>query len=878
MKRLFVIGFSFFVKNSSLKNPFVANRTVGARGPSPLRKPNDNYVDYSSERPFWKTTFMFFLFSLSSFLFPLAFALPLQDPIPGTYQCFSSSEGPFEETVQDIGATLEFPDATSYRFTTASASEEGTVSSYTFESDEEMFDAIWQGGSVLQLQPSSGSAPYEGAFFVDNLGAMYVIVQNNNRLYIRCQSEGADIAATFEQIITETAETETSAETVTENETLSTPTETTTSSENLQPLTAVQAGAYACIHTYETTFWSSSDDPSYYEDDDPEIFSLFLFPDGSSLELSDQDTFVSQYDKGVYTFDAATSKLSFQGGILGSVSLTYGTNAEGKAALSFVETWIEDPDGTDKQHVVTYACDYMQDLPPDLGLGLSESTPMIDLANITVAPSTYDPNINHDIEPTPDTYYCYPSFDVLEPGEGYPRYLREYMLEILPNNQYTFDGEAGTFATGVDEYYFQWQSGPLNPTGDIIAGEDDYSPPHNSYVSFDTWGSAITGIDVPQEGEDYSLTIDCFQQGAREQKALLDFALKQPTPASYTCLPSGDNPQPLGLELLPDNRYRFNNEEGSYQTSVQEYNSDIIWDSGPLAGNDTSYSAEESTGIREITFTTTETYGAIVPTGSSTETTLFCQGLVKANLIPKYASSTGTLPPAGTGGLDGFYAKSEFDQGDLINGEPPITTWYFYHFLPNGYVSEDGYVTGDECTKTYPNGLPVCQGYSFANNKITFTDGTAIGLTQADGGDILLDGILYENKTLSGPQTLNARYENVVAYSSPMYMQIGGMGTNSVSTSTYTFSTDGTYSYSFDSWSQTSAPMTFGSDYYGQIGALSSSGSTDSDSGTYTIDGNVITFTSDQGYTTQCGFFFPYKGDTTSVNICGTDYDPPTPE
>ncbi len=815
------------------------------------------------------------LFTVCFLLLAFSHALPLQEPISGTYSCFSSQEGPFEENVEDIGATLEFITATSYRFTTASASEEGTISTYTFESSDKIFDAIWQGGSVLQLQPSSGSAPYEGAFFVDNLGAMYVIIQNNNGLYIRCQSEGADIVATLEQRTnTEPSETA-SAEEETPPSPIAEPTATTTSSETLTPLQAVQASAYACISMYEITYWSSSDDPSYYEDDDPDIFSLLLFADGTTLALGAKDKFSSQYQKGTYSFDAATSKVSFQGGKLSSLAMAYGTNTEGRAALSFIETWIEDPQGTDVEHVVTYSCEYMQDLPGDLGVGLADSTPTVDLFNVTVAASKYDPNINPDVEPTQDTYYCYPSFDELELGEGYPRYLREYALEILPNNQYAFNSEPGTFATGVDEYYLQWQSGPLNPTGDIIKDEDDYSPPHSANVAFDTWGSEINYIDIPQ-GDDSSIRVDCFQQGAREQKALLDFALKQPTPATYTCLPSGDNPHAVGLEFLPNNRYTFNGQEGSYRTSIGEYSSDIIWESGALGG-DTSYSAEDSTGVRTLQFSSTQTFGAILPTGSSTEQTMACQAVVQANLIPKYATTTTTSPPTGTGGLDGFYARAEYDQGDLINGKPPVTTWYFYHFLPNGYVYEDGYSTGDDCTKTYPNGRPVCQGYNFANNKLTFSKGIAVGVTQADGGDILLDNVLYENKTLQGPQTLNATYENVVTYSSPMYMQIGGSGTNSVSTSTYTFSADGSYSYFFDSWSQTSAPAFDGSPM-GTIGALSSSGSSDSDSGTYTLDGNVMTFTSNQGYTTQCGFFFPQKGDTTSVNICGTDYDPPLPE
>jgi hypothetical protein len=147
----------------------------------------------------------------------------------------------------------------------------------------------------------------------------------------------------------------------------------------------------------------------------------------------------------------------------------------------------------------------------------------------------------------------------------------------------------------------------------------------------------------------------------------------------------------VNLELFPDNHYIFNGEGGSYSSEVEEYSSSLLWESGPLTGSDTSYSADDTTGSRAITFMTTETYGAILPTGSSAEQTMFCQAVVQANLIPKYASTTATPPPpAGTGGFNGFYAKAEYDQGDFINGEPPATTWYYYHFLPNGYVYQDG--------------------------------------------------------------------------------------------------------------------------------------------------------------------------------------------
>lgn len=813
-----------------------------------------------------------FLLPLTLFIgysLSLVLALPFQAPLNGSYQCFSSSESPFAESVQDVDARLEFTSVNTYRFTTATASEEGTVKSYNFEIGEGAFDIYWQGGSLLELQPSSGSAPYAGMFLLDNFGASYTIIQNNHGLYIRCQSDGADIAATFRAVPEEPVA-----------ETLATQaTNMTTSFENLQPLQSFQIGVYGCSHTLKHTFWVSSDSPRYYPDDDPDIFGLFMFPDSTMLEIGAKDKFLSQYVKGRYSFDTATSQISFQGGVLSNRTLSYGTNTKGQAAFSLIETWRTNPDTTDEEWVSSYDCQWMQDLPANLGMGLAESTPQIDLNTLKVATSKYDPNINPNIEPIVDTYYCYPSFAGLDWDESLPRYVREYKLEILPNHHYTFNGQQGTYATRVDDYDLQWQSGPLNPTGSIIKGPDDYSVPHTADVSFDTWGSKITRIRVPQK-EDREIQIDCFQQGAREQKSLLDFLLKQPTPANYTCLPSGDHPQPLSLELLPDNRYIFNGQEGSYSSEVQEDRSNIFWQTGPLMGSDTSYStysADDSTGLREITFTSTQFFG-IIPVGSSTEQTMYCQAVVKANVIPKYADAAIAPPPAGTGGLSGFYAKAEYDQGDVINGQMPVTTWYYYHFLPNGYVYQNGYSTGDDCTKTYPNGQAVCKGYSYSSNKITFTGGMAMGVMPADGGDLLLDGVLYENKTLSGSQTLNATYENVVAFSSPMVMQMAGMGTNSVSTRRYTFSSDGTYSYSYDSWSQTSAPAMFSDQPFGTVGALSSSSTTDGDGGTYSIDGNIITFTSDQGYTTQCGFFFPSKDDLVRINICDVDYSLTSPQ
>jgi hypothetical protein len=818
-------------------------------------------MTHSNQRKLWLAlTFLLFTSYLSS-----AFALPLQEPVPGTYQCFSSQTDPFDVNALSIGATLEFMTSQSYRFTTTSATEEGKVSSSLFEDTEEGINVLFQSGSVLALQPNSSSAAYEGGFFVDALGEAYIIIQNNNGFWLRCQSSGADIAASLEAARNRTTMLPEQVTTPTLNE----------PSERLQPLQTFQAGGYACIYTFDTTHGASGDYPSYYPDDDPTGFYVLMFANGTTLTLGQDDIFKSDYSSGIYRFDAAQNQVHLEGGSLGGLSMSYGTNAEAKTALFYSRTdYGRDDEGNqlDIEYLSTYRCEYDQPIPAELSSGYPDFTPKIDLNNITVVASNYDATINLEIEPIIDTYYCYPSFRNLEIGTGYPRYLREYVLEILPNHRYRVNGESeGEFRTGVEETYLQWLNGPFNPTGDIVEDENDYGLPHAATVGFGDWGSEITSIEIIKD--DKEVHIDCFQQGAREQKALLDFTLGQPVPASYTCLPSGENPQPVALELLPNNRYRFKDQEGSYEPFTDSSSTKIVWESGPLK-DETRYDVEDETGLRTLEFSFTEVHG-IIPVGVSTETTMVCQAVAKANLIPKYSSTP--APPlahsensgqVGSGGLNGFYAKAEYEN-DSIENVSSSATWSYYHFLADGKVYEDGYITGDECTKTYPNGKSVCKTYSLQGNVLTFSDGESVAVSQADNGGIILDGVLYENKGLEGPQTLNGAYQYIQTSSSPIYLTVMGNGFSSSFTSSYTFSPDGRYSFSSNSNSTFSAGGNFGG-----AGVFGQDSSSESDVGTYTLNGNVLTLNSAAGYTKQCAFFFPVTSDTTRVNICDTDYGP----
>ncbi len=767
------------------------------------------------------------------------------------YTCYLGSTDPFDLNAQPLNATLEFFADQTYRFTTASATEDGMAASSLYKDTNDSTNPLFQSGSNLALQPNSSSTIYTASFLVDYFGDSYVLIENSNNVIIRCDSEEANLEAAM-QVVRNRNEYE--------EPPLDLP--VTEGFEKLEYLATFQPGIYSCAQSVDSVHGLAGTFPSYYGDDDPSTASVALFTNGTTITLDQNDIYKSDYSTGTYSFDATRGRLNAQGGMLGGISLLYGKNAAGVTSLYSRRTaYSQDEDGNwlDIQRIAELSCEYAQDIPVELANGFPDFTPKIDLNNLSITASKYDPTINLNLEPIPDTYYCYPSYGALEIGEGYARYLREYVLEILPNHQYIFEGQAGEFRTGVEDSYLQWQSGPLNPTGDIIEDENDYGVPHSATIEFSAWGSEINYIEVPDD--EYRIKVDCFQAGAREQKALIDFAIKQPIQTTYACLPSGDNPQMVELELLPNNRYTFNNEEGSYETFTDSYSANIRWESGPLR-DDTENTVNDATGLRTLTFTYTQVYG-IIPVGVSTDTTMVCQGVTQSNLVPKYSNTPAPPLPAGSGGLDGFYAKGEYENIDGVASSS--AEWTYYHFLPDGSVYQDGYVTGDECSKTYPNGKTVCKSYSLQGNVLSFSDGDSVSFVQADNGGIILDGVLYDNKSLSGSQTLNGKFEFLQTTSSPVFSTVSG--SFSSLSSSYTFTPDGSYDYSSIGESTFFAGGGFdGAGVYGQ------DFDSDSDNGTYTVNGNVITFTSAQGYDKACTFFFPVAGDTLNVNICGTDY------
>jgi hypothetical protein len=144
----------------------------------------------------------FLLFPLFSFLFPLAFALPYQEPVPGVYRCFAAGANPFDAAAQDTGATLEILADATYILKTASAAEQGFV---TVQETAE-FEGFFESGSAVDFVPNNSDAYYFGHFFVDSLGGMYVLVQLSDGNFLRCDSANTDIASTYENVFGSTTE------------------------------------------------------------------------------------------------------------------------------------------------------------------------------------------------------------------------------------------------------------------------------------------------------------------------------------------------------------------------------------------------------------------------------------------------------------------------------------------------------------------------------------------------------------------------------------------------------------------------------------------------------------------------------------------------
>lgn len=342
-----------------------------------------------------------------------------------------------------------------------------------------------------------------------------------------------------------------------------------------------------------------------------------------------------------------------------------------------------------------------------------------------------------------------------------------------------------------------------------------------------------------EETSDQEWNFWCYQQGAAHDYALASFALKTVKVANYTCSNTGeDNSQTALLEILENHRYSFAGEVGFFKpTGIfdRDDNSSVDWLSRPLAGLQTDYQEEEGTGFRLLSMYVSESDTYISPIvatfggGNSSELSLYCTAVGEPFSRPRFGEASAPSVPQGDDQLSGLY----------ILDQTPELDFEFVWFFENGYV----YV-GDiddpnqiDCTRTFPNGAPFCAPYIYRNGTLE-TNGDTLPLQKT------ADGFLIGQEKLTPVTPI--RQPLVGRYKWLNTSTTGICGPNSFCSmssqeNTYVFMADGRFSYE-----GASSSNSFAMDSYS-----SSSNSVSSDSGSFDIEGNVITLRYDNGKVAQ---------------------------
>lgn len=401
------------------------------------------------------------------------------------------------------------------------------------------------------------------------------------------------------------------------------------------------------------------------------------------------------------------------------------------------------------------------------------------------------------------------------------------VVQILPGGTYRTAGGSGAFTTSKDGSLsrIRWQGGPF-------AGS--YEP----YLGFGDYGQDFSLMDVGPEddGRDY----ECYQAGAREDLARLEFALKTPKVGPYPCVATDGSGRSAGtLELLPGQRYRVGGGEGRYSVDLLSDQdddwSDVAFMGGPWDGDSALYSEEEDgersfSGIGKLT----------------------CRAVVKPTPIPRFGTAKAPAPPQGSGGLSGAYASWNVDV--LGYGGCGGLCWNFYIFDKNGYVYTGEPDTGLEdadCSRTHPNGLPVCEVYTFRNGLLKIGDGGAEPLKKKADGDYDLGGTtLIAIRPVTGLR-LNGAYRSFSAS-----VAIGGLSSG-YSEAFLRFSPDGRFSR--EASGGFSATFTDTGTSSGTTTGGVTGGSTRSSGGTYRFVGNTLELKYSDGRVVRS---FAFLGDS----------------
>jgi hypothetical protein len=439
-------------------------------------------------------------------------------------------------------------------------------------------------------------------------------------------------------------------------------------------------------------------------------------------------------------------------------------------------------------------------------------------------------------QPFPDEFRCYLSYN----GSDYSK--PAFALQILPGGRYRAPGGEGTYTmvqtNSGSLNYLRWQGGPL-------AGSDD------AFLLFDrTYGQQIQLDGVTDE--DWRLY--CHQRGSAENHALVEFRRKDPQVGQYPCRSLDGKNTDLGtLELLAGRVYRYRGSSGKYSVNIMGKQRDdfsgVDFVGGPLDDVYSTYS-EDELGEREF---------------NRVLKNMRCSQIVKPIVEPKFGTVKAPAPPAGSGGVEGAFAQT------VQNFYPNASlNHYFYIFNKNGYV-----FTGDpetsladaDCTKTRPNGLPLCEVYSIKNGLITIGAGKPEKWERTANG-YKLDGDELKAVKPLGNLKLAGEYESISTFTA-----VVGSG-GGVFYNTLIFRKDGTFTR--EASGGVSITTTTDGTAFGETTGGVSSSSQRKNSGKYTLSGNTLTLTYGDGRVEKQFAYLPStengKPDLEWLYVGGRNY------
>ncbi len=447
-------------------------------------------------------------------------------------------------------------------------------------------------------------------------------------------------------------------------------------------------------------------------------------------------------------------------------------------------------------------------------------------------------------QPIPDEFSCYPDLR----SDKYQTPV--FKLQILNQTQYRVvtgkTASAGTFTTkkGSVFYDMQFKTGPLASvdSATLFWGRDR------------EYGQNIKLYRYPLK-DDRTLNLECYQRGPRDALAQLGFRRKDPQAGKYACRSSdGKNTDQGTLEVLAERAYRYKGSGGKYSADIlgdQTYDfSGVDFAGGPLDDTHASYS-EDDLGEREFSFRAMK-----------------CLVVVKPTLPPRYGAGKAPAPPKGTGGLAGAYSLQR-QQVQAGGGIQMVRD--FYVFFKNGYVftgDPDTSLADADCTRTFPNGLPICEVYKLSGGQITIGSDKPAAFQQK-GSALSLDGDKLEPVRPIKDLKLAGDYKSTSVFSAP-----GGTG-GGIFETVLKFGKDGRFRREA-SGGVSITTTTTGTSSGDVTGGVSSS-SERQNGGKYTLSANTLTLSYDDGRVEKKFAMLPQltksgQPDTEWLYLGGDDY------